>query len=104
MSSHTRQPTVDDEFDMSEFCKYKISDIIDESLKKTIPDNSEIEFILDTSINLLNKLSIVLYKVSPCFPEHYQIFKMYKDTYLVYIYAKLKPFLNEESLKANKRI
>ena len=97
-SDISRQPEIDDEFDMTDYCKQKLLDIIQDSLNDTIPTNTELDIILNTSITLLEKLSLILYKVAPCFPPHYEIFKMYKDGYLLFIYTKLKPFLNEDFL------
>ena len=101
-SDTKQQVNIDDEFDMSDYCQHKIYDIIQQKLKDAIPVNTELRTILDSSIKLLNSLTIVLNKVTPCFPKHFKIFKIHKDCYLNFIYQRIKPFLNENHLKEHK--
>ena len=55
-------------------------------------------------LKILLKNYILLTKVVSCFPPHYDIFNVYKSSYLENIQTKLKPFLNQEELEKSPRL
>jgi exocyst complex component 3 len=79
----------------------KIQEQIYEKFHEEFLDKSEINEILETSISFGEDLILVFNKVVPCFPPKYNIFQVYKDNYLKFIYAKIRPYMTEESLKQN---
>lgn len=69
---------------------------------KSFADKSELNEILDETVKLINDIYIVQTKVVQCFPPKYDIFSLYKITYLENVQTKLRPYLNEEYLSNNK--
>jgi hypothetical protein len=90
----------DDEL-LSETLIYKIQEQIYQKFHEDFLDKTELTEILDTSIAFAEDLILVFNKVIPCFPPKYNIFQVYKDNYLKFIYVKIRPYMNEDSLKEN---
>ena len=77
----------------------KLPFLIREDFDKRFADKKEREDILNETLNLVKELHVIYTKVVPCFPPHYDIFNIYKKSYLENIQLKLKPFLNQEELE-----
>lgn len=102
MRESVRDSTIDknaDEETLSETLVVKIQDFIYEKFYQTFIDKRELEEILDSTLMLVEDIVVVHTKVVPCFPPKYNIFQVYKEKYLKFIYERIKPFMNEDDLK-----
>lgn len=97
-------PEEEEEESLPQVLLDKIPYLIKNDFDTRFADKKERENILNETLNLVKELHTIYTKVVPCFPPHYDIFNVYKNSYLEKIQAKLKPFLNQEELEKSPRL
>ena len=97
-------PEEEEEESLQQVLLDKIPYLIKNYFDTRFADKKERENILNETLNLVKELHTIYTKVVPCFPPHYDIFNVYKNSYLENIQAKLKPFLNQEELEKSPRL
>ena len=77
----------------------KLPFLIKEDFNARFQAKKDREETLEETLKIVDELYIIYTKVVPCFPQHYDIFNVYKKAYLENIQLQLKQYLNQDELE-----